>query len=101
MATATTPARPTLRKHRKQSLLGLSALAVDDAAYRTEGILLSFFWGSSRSHPLRTQVAMNAGAKQDRIFESSMDWPSTDCPRVQLVLSKVLFVRNPFFQPAL
>jgi hypothetical protein len=40
MATATTPARPTLRKHRKQSLLGLSALAVDDVAYRIEGILL-------------------------------------------------------------
>ncbi len=39
-----------LRKHRKQSLLGLSALAVDEAAYRIEGILLSIFWGSSRNH---------------------------------------------------
>ena len=42
-----------------------------------------------------TQVAIDAGAKQSGIFESSMAWPSMDWPRVQFVLSPVLFVLSP------
>jgi hypothetical protein len=38
-------------------------------------------------------VAIDEGAKQNRIFESSMDSPSMDWP-VQFVLSPVLFVRD-------
>ena len=65
---------------------------------------ISLFGGQvviTDGYRLRTQVAINARAKQGRIFESPMDWPNMDCPTVQLVPHRVLFVRNPFFQPAL